>query len=133
MPNNLDKRDMDLNKETDVKDRMRKGVGYLVLSIVIILLLLWFLPSVLNIDIAKIMSGDKVVGVLRIGLGLFLIAGVFSGIKRMINVCTLEGETWREGFRNAFMSSMISRDLITILLLLAGGVALVMWGFNGLM
>ena len=133
MPSNLDKHETDVNKEIDVKNRMKKGIGYLVLSIVVILLLLWFLPSVLNIDIAAIMSGDVVIGVLRIGLGLFLIAGVLSGIKRMINACTLEGETWKEGLRNALMSSMISRDLITILLLLAGGIALIVWGFSGLM
>lgn len=110
---------------------MSTGVAYIVLTIMVIFVLMFFFPQVLGIDLAGAMRGERVVGVLRMALGAVVLAYFARVVARIVGTCTLEGEDWHAGLRNARGSLMLERVGLTLVLLLLGGVALVAWGAIG--
>lgn len=105
-----------------------KGSIYLVATIVVIFVLAYFIPEVLGIDLAGLARGTSVVALLRIALGILFLGTLAASIVRAVKMFTLEGEGWVQGLRNAAATHLFSRDFISILFLLGGGIALVAWG-----
>lgn len=110
------------------KGSLRKGGIYLLVTLVIFAALVWFIPDVLNFDLAGFMSSPNMVAAARAALGLFFLVILVLSMRYTIASFTLEGESWRQGFQNALRSHVFSRDGISILLLFGGGVALIAWG-----
>ena len=117
-----------LQRSNDVRTSMRKGSLYLGVSLVVLLVLLYLLPNVLGIDVREAMKDERIVGILRVALGLFILVCLFYSLIRVVKTFTLEGETWRHGLYNAVASHMLGSDVIAIVLALAGGIALIVWG-----
>ncbi|WP_019240136.1 MULTISPECIES: hypothetical protein [Enorma] len=110
-----------------------KGSFYLVTAIVVIFVLAYYVPDVLGIDLAGLARGEHVVAILRIGLGVVFLGVLVASIVRAVRMFTLEGEDWKRGLRNAAATHLFSRDFISILFLLFGGIALIAWGVVDLM
>lgn len=121
-----------LGQSNDVRRSMRKGTLYLGLSAIVVLVLLYLFPNVLGIDAREAMKDERIVGVLRTALGLFILGCLFYSLSRVIKTFTLEGESWKRGLYNAVASRMLGSDVIAILLALSGGIALIVWGVSGI-
>lgn len=110
-----------------------RGSVYLVATIVVLFVLAYFIPDVLGIDLAGWMSSTNVVALLRIALGVIMLVILVASIVRAVRFFTLEGEDWKHGLRNAAATHLFSRDASSIVLLLFGGVALIVWGLVDLL
>jgi len=115
------------------KANLGKGVTYLLVSAGIVALLLYVLPVVIGLDVRNILKSDLSLGILRILLGAIVVAYAIRAIVVMMRRCTLEGENWQKGFENMRESGILGSNLLTIVLLVAGGVALVGWGILGIL
>ncbi len=111
---------------------MRSGVLYLIGSAVVLISLMWLLPEVMGIDLAGFMRRDSILSILRIALGIAFLLILVVSIRYVIASFTLEGETWRDGLKNAAKAHILSRDFISIVLLAAAGIACIAWGATGL-
>lgn len=113
------------------KASLGKGVTYLLVSAGIVALLLYVLPVMAGLDVRSILKSDLSLGILRISLGVVVVAYAIHAVVVMMRRCTLEGESWRRGFENMRESGILGSNLLTIALLVAGGAALVGWGILG--
>lgn len=111
---------------------MRSGVLYLIGSAVVLISLMWLLPEVMGIDLAGFMRSDSILSILRIALGIAFLLILVVSIRYVIASFTLEGETWRDGLKNAAKAHILSRDFISIVLLAAADIACIAWGATGL-
>lgn len=111
---------------------MRSGVLYLVGSAVVLMSLMWLLPEVMGVDFAGFMRSDSILSMLRITLGIAFLLILVASVRYVVASFTLEGETWRDGLKNAVQAHILSRDLISIVLLAAAGIACIAWGATGL-
>jgi len=123
------------NKEepSQKKANLGKGMTYLLVSAGIVALLLYVLPVMVGLDVRSILKSDLSLGVLRVSLGVVVVAYAIHAIVVMVRRCTLEGENWHKGFENMRESGILGSNLLTIALLVAGGVALVGWGILGIL
>ena len=72
------------------------------------------------------------VSVLRIALGVLVLLGLFAFLRGLLRASTLEGETLAQGMRNLVNSPLFASELVGIVLLLIGGIALVALGLSSL-
>lgn len=116
------------NEQVKTRSNLSKGAIYLALSIVVIYGLTVLFPSAFNVNIREFMKSASMVGLLRIVLGVFMLACLIYSLRRVVKTFTLEDETWVQGLMNVLKSHMIGADFITIVLTLFGGLALIIWG-----
>lgn len=114
------------------KANLGKGVTYLLISAGIVVVLLYVLPVVVGLDVRNILKSNLALGILRVSLGAIVVAYAIRAIVVMVHRCTLEGENWQKGFENMRESGILGSNLLTIVLLVAGGVALIGWGILGI-
>ena len=117
------------NPETSRKN-IQRGSGYLFLSVLIIALLAYVFPSILNIDIRSFAQQTLVLGVARIAIGIAVIVYAIRACVIVVRINTLPGETWKRGLYNAFHATFLGINGLTILLLFFGGAALIIWAIS---
>ena len=117
------------NPETSRKI-IQRGSGYLFLSVLIIALLAYVFPSILNIDIRSFAQQTLVLGVARIAIGIAVIVYAIRACVIVVRINTLPGETWKRGLYNAFHATFLGINGLTILLLFVGGAALIIWAIS---
>lgn len=109
------------------RQNLQKGSVYLFFSVLIIALLAYVLPDVLDIDIRSLAQQDIVLGIARIIIGSGMIAYAVRACIIVVRTNTLPGETWKRGLYNSFHTTFLGINGLTILLLIVGGVALIIW------
>lgn len=114
------------------RQNLTRGAVYLAVTVLVLFVLAYLLPEVLGIDLGAFMRGDTVIGTLRLALGLAIAASVVLSLVRLVRSFTLEGEGWRQGLHNVLASHMLGRDFLAIVLGVAAGAALIVWGIVGL-
>ena len=112
------------------RKNLQKGSGYLFLSVLIIALLAYVFPSVLNIDIRSFAQQSLVLGIARIAIGIALIVYTIRTCVIVVRTNTLPGETWKRGLYNSLHVTFLGINGLTILLLFVGGVALIIWAIS---
>lgn len=117
------------NPETSGKN-IQRGSGYLFLSVLIIALLAYVFPTILNIDIRSFAQQSLVLGVARIAIGIAVIVYAIRACIIVVRINTLPGETWKRGLYNAFHATFLGINGLTILLLFVGGAALIIWAIS---
>lgn len=108
------------------------GSFYLAISICIIILLAYVLPTIFGLDIRSLMKGEVAVGLLRAVLGATLVAYSIRAVILVVHGCTLEGEKWQSGLYNALHSTLLGINGLTMLLLAIAGISLMVWGIVGI-
>ncbi len=114
----------------ETRRNVQRGTGYLFLSVLIIALLAYVFPSVLNIDIRSFAQQDIVLGVARIAIGIAVIAYAIRACAIVVRINTLPGETWKRGLYNSLHTTLLGINGLTILLLFVGGAALIIWAIT---
>lgn len=115
--------------ETSRKN-LQKGSGYLFLSVLIIALLAYVFPNVLNIDIRSFAQQSLILGVARIAIGIAVIVYAIRACVIVVRTNTLPGETWKRGLYNSLHATFLGINGLTILLLFVGGAALIIWAIS---
>jgi hypothetical protein len=119
------------NNSSSAKHNMAKGVSYIAITILVLFSLLYFFPNVIGFDIYSFLKGERPLGILRIILGSALLINLGVSINRIIKLNTLEGETVLTGIKNAFYDGQISRNILSIIILMTAGIVLIFWGVYG--
>jgi hypothetical protein len=119
-------------KKTSGRKSFGQGSVYLAISLGIIVLLAYILPTVLGVNIRSLMQESAVVGTLRVVCGVAIISYAVRAFVLVVQGCTLEGESWQRGLYNALHSTLPGINGLTILLLLIAGCALLVWGIVGI-
>ena len=112
------------------RKNLQKGSSYLFLSILIIALLAYVFPSVLNIDIRSVAQQSLVLGIGRIAIGIAVIVYAIRACVIVVQTNTLPGETWKRGLYNSLHAPFLGINGLTILLLFVGGAALIIWAIS---
>ena len=112
------------------RKNLQKGSSYLFLSILIIALLAYVFPSVLNIDIRSVAQQSLVLGIGCIAIGIAVIVYAIRACVIVVQTNTLPGETWKRGLYNSLHATFLGINGLTILLLFVGGAALIIWAIS---
>ena len=141
--NKLDERykkalDLEAGKEKINKNSLSanhniaKGVSYIAITILVLFFLLYIFPNVIGFAIYTFLKGERPLGILRIILGFALLINLGVSVNRIIKLNTLEGETVLTGIKNAFYDGQISRNILSIIILVIAGIVLILWGVYGI-
>ncbi|EPD78585.1 hypothetical protein [Atopobium sp. oral taxon 199] len=118
--------------QNSARENISRGVVYIVITALILFTLLYVFPVILKFDISAFLQGEKQLGIMRVILGVVLLAVLVMSLIRIVNANTLEGESHFTGLKNALLSGQILRNLLSIMILTIGGIALIAWGITGI-
>lgn len=118
--------------QNSARENISRGVVYIVITALILFTLLYVFPVILKFDISAFLQGEKQLGIMRVILGVVLLAVLVMSLIRIVNANTLEGESHFTGLKNALLSGQILRNLLSIIILTIGGIALIAWGITGI-
>lgn len=118
--------------QNSARENISRGVVYIVITALILFTLLYVFPVILKFEISAFLQGEKQLGIMRVILGVVLLAVLVMSLIRIVNANTLEGESHFTGLKNALLSGQILRNLLSIMILTIGGIALIAWGITGI-
>ena len=118
-------------QQRDFAASTSRGIRSLAVSALVILGL-YIIPRALGFDATAALGDQMPVSVLRIALGVLVLLGLFAFLRGLLRASTLEGETLAQGMRNLVNSPLFASELVGIVLLLIGGIALVALGLSSL-
>lgn len=119
--------------QNNTRENISRGVIYIVITGLVLFALLYVFPVMLNFDISAFLQGEKQLGIMRAILGVVLLTILCISLVRIVHANTLDGESFFEGLRNAFIGGHILRNLLSIVILAIGGIVLIVWGITGIM
>lgn len=119
-------------QQSDFAANTSRGIRSLAVSALVILGL-YIIPRALGLDVTAALGEQMPVGILRIALGTLVLLGLFAFLRGLLRASTLEGETLAQGLHNLVNSPLFASELVGIVLLLAGGIALVALGLSSLL
>ena len=114
--------------QNNTRENISRGVIYIVITGLVLFALLYVFPVMLNFDLS-----EKQLGIMRAILGVVLLTILCISLVRIVHANTLDGESFFEGLRNAFIGGHILRNLLSIVILAIGGIVLIVWGITGIM
>lgn len=118
--------------QNNTRKNLSQGATYIAITILVLFVLLYVFPVGLKFNISAFLQGEKQLGIMRLILGIVLLVVLCMSLGRIVDANTLDGETFFMGMKNALLSGQILRNLLSIMILTIGGIALIAWGITGI-